>query len=277
MKKILILTLLSTLFLTGCGSKESVDYTSDNNELTRLETFDDSNFIQHIDYSTFWSSTSSPDYNSSTFGYVYKTNLKITIKLLKTGFVTYDGTAEANFTFEWRYYDDSYNTYTNQTSVVMPLTFSDTNITCTFEKTFEVKSQGTGYFDPSSEIPYCPTPATSPMSIKSLTLSNTNVRATYYNNGVSGTNSLRYETFEITTANYQNYLKAEYDLPSFDKRLYIVPIKTNDLYDYRISLVIGGREIVLSRDGYLRTWESLQDTTISSVKGFIDVYPGRVI
>ena len=108
------------------------------------------------------------------------------------------------------------------------------------------------------------------------------MKATYYHCGVSGDASLTYKTYQITIANYSYYLNHGSTtsggyIKGKTNCSYISPKESSELFDYRVSVTMGGQKVTLSRDGYYVYDSILEDLTITAVEGFIDVYPGRII
>ena len=84
----------------------------------------------------------------------YTTNLKITIKQVRNGFVTYNGTSNINFNFEWKYTADNAER-TNSTSVSVPLSLSDSKQSYVYTKKYEFQKKSPGSsFVIQSEIPF---------------------------------------------------------------------------------------------------------------------------
>ena len=213
MKKRLLLCLLTAVFLSSCGSNETTSSSGNDSkkeedtpvvtELTHNLQLTNSDIFQHIDYTVSWESFSQSDYAQYPT-ITYTTNLKITIKQVRAGFVTYDGTSNLTFNFEWKYTADNVE-HTNSTSVSVPLSLSDSKQSYEFSKKYEFQKKSPGSsFVIQSEIPFVKN-AVNP-TVKSVTASTTNMKATYYHCGVSGDPSLTYKSYEITIANYSYYL-----------------------------------------------------------------------
>ena len=138
-----------------------------------------------------------------------------------------------------------------------------------FTKTYSIKSDG--YNDSiGSSIPYSLDGNNDKPSIGNKSAGAVNIEATYYKNGVSGDDELTYKSYRITTANYGSYFEIS------NRQNAVIPKYDDELFDYRISMVINGVKYTMRRDGYLQL-PTAESTVISFVEGFIDVYPGVVI
>lgn len=281
--------MLTAALLASCGSNESTSSVGNDSkkeedtpvaiELTHDLQLNNSDIFQHIEYTVAWESFSQSDYAQYPT-IAYTTNLKITIKQVRNSFVTYNGTSNINFNFEWKYTADN-EERTNSTSVSVPLSLSDSKQSYVYTKKYEFqKKSPDSSFVIQSEIPFVKN-AAKPVA-KSVTASSTNMKATYYHCGVSGDASLTYKTYQITIANYSYYLNHGSTtnggyIKGKTNCSYISPKESNELFDYRVSVTMGGQKVTLSRDGYYAYDSILEDLTITAVEGFIDVYPGRVI
>ena len=110
---------------------------------------------------------------------------------------------------------------------------------------------------------------TSNIKLTGVSTSSTNIKATYYHNGVSGLNNRYYSSVEVTLANWKAYFSVS--------KNGISPIEAGKYYDYRVSITVDGKPFTLRRDGTQTFYNELTTLIVTAASGFIDVYPERVI
>lgn len=267
MKKTLLMV-LPFIMLSACGSNGNQNSDSQNT-LLRKESISKEDFKNHFGYIEEWNSNSIPDY--SEHKYTYETVLSLTITQLRTGFVTYSGTAQLNAAVHW-----TYNDYYKGTSEDKEIKFSISFSIKDSAQTFLIKKEFSTvhYWDeteyvPESEIPYYRDYYLAPY-VTSDAPSSIDIVATYHNNGISGMDNLFYTSIEINVANYTAY----FDITADN----IMPIGSEPLYDYRVTFVINGKNYSSRRDGTLVFNPPFASKPRpENVFGYIDIYPGRVI
>lgn len=269
MKKIIAI-LLPLFILVACGSSGNQESSSEQNPLIRKENISKDDFENHFGFIEEWYSTNVPDYKEHT--YTYTTVLSLTISQLRSGFVTYSGSAELEASVHWKYFN-SYTGVIEDKTLSFTISFSirESVQSYSIKKEFKkVHDWNDGEFVPESEIPYYTQYSDYNPYIRINASNNANIVATYHNNGISGSDSLFYTSFEINIANYQAYFKFERDR--------ITPIDSDPLFDYRVTAVINGTQYTIRRDG-TRFFDTpfANAPTPDNVYGYIDVYPGRII
>ena len=268
-----IISILSLLCLVGCGSNSSrkndsqstSQYNNDESQINESGNnelkINADNFWQHFEYQV----TKKNNYNTDYSTYKsYTTIISCEIKQLRQGFVTYSGSATILLVIGW---SDSSNQHKTK-SIEIPMVAYDYSTKFSYDKSFNLS---TDYYDsqkPEDIIPY-----STNYSVDSISIRNCQITATYYTNGISGDDELSVKSYKITIANYSVYLTMGSDLG----KSYIYPLATSELYDYRITMNIEGKKYILRRDGRYYFDILFENPLITSVDGYIDVYPGRVI
>ena len=268
-----IICILSILCLVGCSSNSSNKSSSktssqnideetqiDGNGNTRLN-INAANFAQHFNCTVTRTYRYDTDY--STYK-TYTANVTFEIKQLRQGFVTYSGSANLLVTIGW---NDSTSQHKTK-NVEIPMRAYDYLTLFSFSKSFDLTIAYSNNKNPNDDIPY-----NADVSIDNFLAKNSQIIATYYKNGISGDDELSVKSYKITIANYSVYLT----MGSDHGKSYIYPLNTSELYDYRITMTIEGKKYILRRDGRYYFDILFENPLITSVEGYIDVYPGRVI
>ncbi len=279
-----IIFILSSLLLVACSTKnptpnnnnqEQSDDAVPTQEAVVKKPISKEEFYEHFDYSVTFESKSVSDYDYHPT-IKYTTKVIVEISQLRSGFVTYSGTINFNVSVKW-----AYSTTNNEGGVVdatksdsfsVSISTLDYETSNTYSKEYSTAHTFTSSYsdyEPESEIPYQGNNANHSPSAQS-SIKDCNIEAIYYENGVSGDQSLRMKSYQVTIANYLYYFKVTDNV--------ITPIDPSDLFDYRVVFTINGKTCTVRRNGkYTYTKESDESLKITNVEGYIDVYPGRVI
>lgn len=229
------------------------------------------------------------------------TSAKYGLTALKAGFVYYEGQVDVQLNFSNpKYKSDSYGNFTDtgesypSKTIRMSFTFDGLNTSSINSNTY------TGSYEwfksDSSSRYYTYLYVYSPMDIlneysvlDSVYFYNSTLRATYIDTGVSGDESLKYQSYQISEPNFNSYFQVLTSDATDNslKTVTITPIISTlsdaNMIDYNdiqfTSNWLGKR--TLRRDGtFTKTFTSITSSSnfqIEKASGTVDVYPGRMV